>query len=478
VPEVLLVASEYCPFFWERVVTMPTSAIADFASFVVSANVPDAARAAARSAIQDTVGVMLAGASQPAAQIVQRVAAADGGPGPSSILGTNQTAGSSYAALANGTAAHALDFDDMCWVTLAHPSTPLVAAGLAVGEVIGASSRVLLDAYVVGFEIEAVLGAVMNPSHYEHGWHCTSTIGTIGAAATAARVLGLDVAPTANALSIAASEASGLKENFGTMVKPLQGGLAARNGVLAALLAQQMFSASVRAIDGPQGFLVAMQSGGTDLSAGLAKLGHRWEIVDVGITKKLYPSCAATHPTIDALLDLRREYGLTPEIVDSIKIDVDAATPTVLIYDQPKTGLEGKFSLHYCAAAALAFGHVGLDTFEPESMLDPVVERLMSRVVMRADDTLEREAAPLTQARVVVHLRDGRTIQRYADGARGYPKKPATTSELDQKFIRCVECVLSAEAAADALAYLQQFDDVASVNGLISALSASSPQHA
>ena len=142
------------------------------------------------------------------------------------------------AALANGTAAHALDYDDMCFVSLAHPSAPLVAAALAAAEAAGASGRALLDAYVVGFEIEARLGRAMNPRHYQRGWHCTSTLGTIGAAAAAARLLGLDATARGHALAIAASEASGLKENFGTMVKPLHAGLAARNGVLAARLAQ------------------------------------------------------------------------------------------------------------------------------------------------------------------------------------------------------------------------------------------------
>ena len=191
------------------------TAISRFAAFVSSVDVPAAARAAARDAVQDTVGVALAGAGEPAARIVQRVARADGGPGACSVLGTDMTAGPTCAALANGTAAHALDFDDMCWVSLAHPSAPLVAAGLAAGEAAGASGRTLLDAYVVGFEVECALGVVMNPAHYEQGWHCTSTIGAIGAAAAAARVMGLDAGTTGRALSIAASEACGLKENFG-----------------------------------------------------------------------------------------------------------------------------------------------------------------------------------------------------------------------------------------------------------------------
>ena len=452
------------------------TAISRFAEFVSSVDVPAAARGAARNAVQDTVGVALAGAGEPAARIVQRVAQADGGPGACSVLGTDRTAGPTHAALANGTAAHALDFDDMCWVSLAHPSAPLVAAGLAAGEASGASGRVLLEAYVVGFEVECALGVMMNPAHYEQGWHCTSTIGAIGAAAAAARVMGLDAGATGRALSIAASEACGLKESFGTMVKPLQGGLAARNGVLAALLACEGFTASEHAIDGPQGFLVAMGSAGRDAEKASDPLGRRWEIVEGGITVKLYPSCAATHPTIDTLIDLRREHGIDPAAVDAVEIDVDPVTPTVLIHDRPATGLEGKFSLHYCAAAALAFGRVGMDTFEDEALRAPAAVRLVPRVTMRADDRLGRESPPLTEARVKVRLAGGRTLERFVRGARGYPARPASRDELDGKFTTCARRAVPAEAAAAALDFLRALDSAASVRDLAARLAVGSAE--
>ncbi len=448
------------------------TAIETLAEFVTTAEVPDDARQAARDAVQDTLGVMLAGAGEPSAAIVQRVTRAEGGDGRASVIGTPIATTATWAALANGTAAHALDFDDMCWVTLAHPSAPLVAAALAAAETVDASGAALLDAYVVGFEVEAVLGTVMNPSHYEQGWHGTSTIGTIGAAAAAARVFGLDTEATGRALSVAASEASGLKENFGTMVKPLQGGLAARNGVLAALLARESLTASPRAIDGPQGFLVAMRSQGRDLAQASAHLGERWEIIDGGITVKLYPSCAATHPTIDALIDLRREHGLEADAVSAVDVAVDAVTPTVLIYDHPTTGLEGKFSLHYCAAAALAFGRVGIDTFAPDAMHHPTVQRLVPRVTMRVDETLGREAPPLTEARVSVRLVDGRVLERAANGARGYPDRPASRTERDAKFTACARRAVSEAAAASALAELHELAAARSVRSLAASLAA------
>ena len=351
-------------------------------------------------------------------------------------------------------------------MTLAHPSTPLVAAALAAGEVAGADGRRLLEAYVAGFEVEAVLGVAMNPSHYEHGWHGTATIGTIGAAAAAARVLGLSTDATARALAIAASEASGVKENFGTMVKPLQAGLAARNGVLAASLAAEGFTASEKAIDGPQGFLLAMRSGTLDLTDPIASLGSRWEIVDGGITFKLYPSCAATHPTIDTLLDLRRAHGIDPSAVTAIDIEVDPVVPTVLIHDRPATGLEGKFSLHFCAAAALAHGRVAIDTFEAEVFRDAALQRLVPLVTMHVDETLGREAPPLTQARIRVTLAGGVTHERSVTGARGYPERPPAPGALDAKFTTCATRAVSATAAGAALALLAALDGLADVREL------------
>jgi 2-methylcitrate dehydratase PrpD len=428
------------------------------ADFVVGATPPAEARAIAARAVLDTIGVMLAGAIQPAARIVQRVVEADGA-GPCRVFGTSLRATPGHAALANGTAAHALDYDDMCFVSLAHPSAPLVAAAMAVGDAAGTAGAALLDAYVVGFELEGRLGRAMNPQHYQRGWHCTSTLGTIGAAAAASRLLGLDAGATAHALAIAASSASGLKENFGTMVKPLHAGLAARNGVLAAQLAGAGMTASAAAIDGPQGFLAAMDSETPSLEEVAADLGTRWEILDTGITVKLYPSCAGTHPTLDALLDLKREHAFSADDVDGIEVGVDAVVPTILIYDRPTSGLEGKFSLPFCAAAAVAQGRVGLETFDASRLADPAIQALQARVTMRVDATLDASAPPLTQARVTVRLRDGRVLRATANGARGYPDRPASDDELATKFLSCAAQAMSEDKAREVLAALRAIED-------------------
>jgi 2-methylcitrate dehydratase PrpD len=440
------------------------------AGFVTQAVPPAEARLRATAALLDTVGVTLAGAAEPASRIVQRAVLAHAD-GPCTVLGTAARASAEQAALANGTAAHALDFDDMCFVSLAHPSAPLVPALLAAADLAGATGRAVLDAYVVGFEIETRFGRAMNPRHYQRGWHCTSTLGILGAAAGVSRLLGLDAAATGHAIGIAASAASGLKENFGTMVKPLHAGLAASHGVLAARLAQAGMSASAAAIDGPQGFLHAMDSEQESLAGVLEDLGARWDVLDTGITVKLYPSCAGTHPALDAVLDLRREAPFTAGDVEAIDIGVDPNTPTVLLYDRPSSGLEAKFSMPYCVAAAVVHGRVGLDTFDDATVRDGSLLALMSRISMRVDPGLDRSAAPLTQARVSVRLRDGRVLSRAADGARGYPTRPASDVDLDAKFVSCAARSLPAAQAARLLGQLHDFGasaDVRTVTALMS----------
>ena len=444
------------------------SGAASLAEFVVNGAPPATARQRAAAAVADTAGVILAGVAEPAARIAQAMVAEESR-GECRVLGTSRTAGPGGAALANGVAAHALDYDDMCFVSLAHPSCALVPAGLAAAETVRAPGGVLLDAYVIGFELECRLGVVMNPRHYhERGWHCTSTIGTLGAAAAAARVLGLNIDQTRHALGIAASAASGLKENMGSMVKPLHAGIAARNGLMAAQLASRGFTASADALDGPQGYLAAMDSQHRTLDQAAADLGVRWEIVETGITVKLYPSCAATHPPLDALLDLQREARFTDDQIESIAIDVDSMTPRLLLYDRPTTGLQAKFSMPFCAAAAMVHGHPGVETFEQNVIEDRQVQALMPRVQMRANAAFDA-FTPLSRADVTVVLRDGRRLARSADGARGYPGR-LSTHELSAKFASCARRALTPAIAAAAWNSLQEVKEMLDVRQLTALL--------
>ncbi|MBI2152968.1 MAG: MmgE/PrpD family protein, partial [Candidatus Rokubacteria bacterium] len=272
-------------------------ATARLAEFIVKSrweDLPPAAIDAAKGAILDSVGVMLAGSVEPAALIVQRLAEAEGGAPLCTVLGTRLRTGGVWAALANGTAGHALDFDDTNFALMGHPSV-----------------------------VETALGEAMNPAHYARGWHATSTLGTLGAAAAASKLLGLDPSEIRHALAIAASQASGLKENFGTMTKPFHAGHAARSGLLAALLAREGFTGSEIALEGPQGYLRVLGSQTENPAATLECLGSPWKILTTGVAVKPYPSCACTHSIIAALLELRHVHSIRPEDVAEVTIGIN-----------------------------------------------------------------------------------------------------------------------------------------------------------
>ena len=340
-------------------------ATAGVAEFLVKSrweDCPPEAVEAARRAILDCLGVMLAGSVEPPARIIQRIAEMEGGTPLATVVGTGRRTGATWAALANGTAAHALDYDDTNFAMMGHPSAPVLSAALAAGELALADGRSLVHAFLLGFEVETTLAEVVNPPHYYRGWHATCTLGTLGAAAAAAHLLGLDAAQTRVALAVAASQASGLKENFGTMTKPFHAGHAARSGVLAALMAREGWTASEQALEGPQGFFAVLGAGDLRLEH-LATLGRPWKILTTGVAVKPYPSCACTHSIIDGARELRERHRLRPDDIREVTVGVHASVPNILIHDRPRTGLEGKFSGVFAAAAALVEEHLGLQTF-------------------------------------------------------------------------------------------------------------------
>ena len=250
------------------------------------------------------------------------------------------------------------------------------------------------------------------------------------------------------------------------MVKPLHAGMAARNGVMAARLAKAGFIASEQALDGSQGYLAVMdsQKPPSALIDAIADLGSRWEILDTGITVKLYPSCAATHPPLDALLDLKRRHDFTAADIAAIDVEVDSMTPRLLIHSRPATALEAKFSMPFCAAAGIIFGHPTIETFDVTKIGDPRIQKLLPLVALRANPAFDA-AAPLSQANVTVRLRDGRTFAGRADGARGYPGR-LTDDELSTKFLGCAQRVLSKTAAVQALTAVRAIETTANITSL------------
>src|SRR5262245_10715742 len=299
---------------------------------------PDAAVRAARRAILDTLGVTLAGSVEITAERVRGLVAHRAGSDEATIVGASFRGSVEDAALANGTAAHALDYDDLHQSLSGHPSVPVLPAALALAEREHLSGAALITAFVVGVEIEAKLGRALNPGLYEIGWHATSTLGVFGAAAACARLLGLSAEGTARALAIAASMASGIKANFGTDCKPLHAGHAARCGLEAGLLAQAGFTGNPRALEHGDGFGSTYGTGSPaawDLAT--AGLGAPHEIVDPGVGVKRFPACASTHQALDATLALAEEHAITAAAVEGVEAAVWYMAPHQLIYDQAET---------------------------------------------------------------------------------------------------------------------------------------------
>lgn len=450
------------------------TALHQLAEFVVKARLeecPPGVLDQVRRATLDTLGVMLAGAKEPPARRVREIARVEGGLPLCTVVGTRLRTSATWAALANGTAGHAHDFDDTSFVLMGHPSVVLLAAGLAVGEAGMADGRALALGYVVGFEVGAALGEAVNPSHYQRGWHATATLGTLGATAAAARVMGLDVDATVHALAIGASLASGIKANFGSMTKPLHAGHAARNGVLAALLAREGFTGSPHALDGPQGFLAAFAPEAT-LAEALATLGRRYHLLETGVAVKPYPSCALTHPAIEALLEIRQSYGLRPEQVARVEVGVSALAPGILLYPRPVTALQRKFSMEYCAAVALARGAVGFEAFTEGAVEDSVIRRLMERVTMVVDPALPPTGPEQAWSRVTVTLTDGRVLGLPPRGATGHGERPLSPEALRAKFLSCAATVLDrgeAEGLAEQIAHLEEIPDLRALTARLAA---------
>jgi 2-methylcitrate dehydratase PrpD len=448
------------------------TATATLAEFVVKTSLDDCPAAAlplVRRAALDTIGVMLAGAGEPCAVLVRQAIRAEGGLPLCAVFGTRLRTSPTWAALANGVAGHAHDYDDTNFALMGHPSAPLFAAALAAAEAAPADGAAVALGYIVGLEIDGTIGTAMNPDHYTRGWHATASLGTLGCAAAAARILDLDVEQARHALGLAASLASGLKENFGSMTKPYHAGHAARNGVWAALLAREGFTASDSALDGKQGFVAAL-GGRASLDDALGQLGRTWHVETSRIAVKPYPSCALTHAAIDALLDVRQRERLPAEAITDVEVAVNRITPDVLQHTNPATALERKFSMQFCAAAALADGRVDLASFEDGPVRQTATRELMSRVRMVVDPALGDALEQHAWSRVTLRLADGRTIALPARGAQGHPGTPLSDERLREKFLTCAGLAIPRDEAEGVAEQMEHLEDIPDIRALTSRL--------
>ncbi|HWP28360.1 MAG TPA: MmgE/PrpD family protein [Chloroflexota bacterium] len=402
-----------------------THTLAEFVARTPFTAIPASTIHAAKRAILDNLGAALGAAADPAVAMARRVVQQLGGQPQATLWADGQQTSVTHAALVNGIMAHVLDYDDTHLPTILHPSSPLVAAALAVGEWLGASGQDLLTAYLVGFEVEARVSLSVYPEHYDAGWHITGTAGTLGAAAAAARLLGLDPPRTLWALGAAATQAAGLREMFGSMCKSLHAGKAAANGILAALLAHEGYTSSPTPLEGRRGFghVLSTRFAAEALTA---ELGQRWEVHRTGF--KPYACGVVTHPAIDAARRLRA-MGHSAEAVASIDVYVHPLVLELCGKSEPRTGLEGKFSIYHCVAVGFLEDAAG-----PAQFTDTVVARpdvvALRRKVRAVPDPALREA----QARLVLHTADGRTTEVFVPAASGTLENPMTDADVEAKF--------------------------------------------
>jgi len=446
--------------------------VRDLADFVVGLDakaLPERAVRFSVDAMIDCLGCILAGTGEDLAPklraVVTPTPAGEGAP----LIGTGLDASPTDAALYNGTLAHALDFDDITHPAYSHPTAVLLPTILSLARRGRVSGQEAVAAYVIGVEVFGKLGRALNTQHYRRGWHATATLGSIAAAAAGARLLGLDAAATRLALGIGASGASGLRANFGTMTKPLHSGFAARNGVLAALLAAEGFTANEDVIDADFGFAKTFNGGLPIVWEQLHRWGDELEILsEFGLALKPYPSCGATHPSIEAALLLRQDIGGRYDEVESVRVGIPEMAFQPLIYVEPKSPLQGKFSMHYVVAAALADGAVTLQSFTDAKVADPTIAGLLRRVTMEADERV----ADNSEFGCVLSLttKDGRSFERSVPLAIGKPDRWFSRAQLESKFKDCAGLVMPAERVGPLFERWLKLPETPAVSALVDEL--------
>lgn len=426
----------------------------------------------ARTAIVDTLGVTLAGAAEPCVTALLRSPGIADAPGPCVVFGTDRKTSTLDAAFVNGTASHALDYDDFSQPFGGHQSVPLVAPLFAIAEQRHLSGEQLIRAYVIGVETEIRLARVVNFYHYDKGWHPTATLGVFGAAAAVGYLIGLDETKLTVALAVAASLASGIKANFGTMVKPLHIGQCGRNGLMAALLAESGFDASTAALEHKQGFLNVYNGPGQyDVQKLLADWADPLEVTSPSMGLKQFACCGSTHPAIAMMLALRQEEGVRADEVERIEIMPHPRRLPHTDNPDPRTALAAKFSVQYAVARALADGAVRLQHFEGDAHNDPAIRRIMARTTARPHPDMPDDAADQFGAEVRVTLHDGRILARRVNGLIGRGgDNPMSSSELWEKFSDCAKRALPKQDIMplfDRLESLEKVPDIGSVTRLL-----------
>jgi len=409
---------------------------------------PEEAVRVAKMGFIDCIGTMIAGRKEDSVRIMTEVLAPAAG--DSTLTFGDRKGPAPEIAWINGTAAHALDYDDVG--LRGHPSTVLVPAILAEAEHLNASGADMITAYIAGYETWAELFRRDTGLLHVKGWHPTGLYGAIGAAAACAKLRKLDAEKSAIAIALGGSQAGGLMSNFGTMTKPFHAGKAAHAGIMAARLAEAGFTANTDALEHPQGFLHAISPTGTEDRTSEPKAGTEWAILSQGLGIKKYPTCYCTHRAIDCMLDLVHETPVDPANIEKITVNISDYFATVLRNHTPDTGLAAKFSMEFAMASGIVAKRVGLRELTDEFVQRPDIQALMSKVEIVTTTEYDPELAGAAIAdSVTVRLADGKTIAGTpVKRATGHATRPLTEQQLYDKFADCLD-VGASEIPAETL---------------------------
>ena len=431
----------------------------------------------AKVGLLDTIGVTIAGALDRSTRIVTGVTT--GSSGNSLLFGQDRRVSAADAAQINGTASHALDFDDCSNTLGGHPSAPILPVIFALADEYGASGRDFLTAYIVGFETECKLSMCVNFHQYTKGWHPTATLGVFGGTAAACHLLKLDEERTVRALGIAASMAAGLKANLGTDTKPLHVGNCARSALFATLLARDGFTANPRAFEHKMGYFnVFNGEGNYDTSKLFPQWGAPWDIVKPGIAIKQYTCCGSTHPVVDAMLDLTLEHNLKPEHVAKIQTWTHPRRLEHTNRPDPRSDVDARFSVQYVASRALNDRRIVNEFFENGAYLEPKIQSVLKRVESKTYTTEQFPADNHFAAEVRITLTDGRVLGKKLDQPYGRTSaNPLSDERLKAKFDNCIRGIVHDANMAPLYNAIQRFEKLQDAREL-TALISSSPVRA
>ncbi|MDA4130019.1 MAG: MmgE/PrpD family protein, partial [Thaumarchaeota archaeon] len=450
---------------------MISDQIAKFVCTMEFDDIPHLAVENAKRSILDCVGVSLAGALDPNVLIVKNFVSEMGGKEESTILGDSRKIPAVNAALVNGVAAHALDYDDTSWVMLGHPSAISCPPAFAVGERQNSTGKEVLAAYILGGEVACRLGAALTERHYKLGWHNTGTVGTFGATVTAGKLFHLNQEEMTNAIGIAASMAGGIKKNFGTSCKPYHAGQASSNGVRAAILAKDGFNSSQSVFEGQTGF-VQLFSGAFEERQLTELIGHPFVIADPGYSLKKYPSCAFTHSAIDCVLQLMGEQEFSLEDSKELECGCSQGAVDTLPYGIAQTGLQGKFSMPFCLAIAILNSSVSLEHFSDGTCRDPQVIELEKKVKLYVDPELTKRGYDDYGSRVKIVLKDGRELRNESARARGDSFGPQSEDVVKAKFDSCAAASISKSQKEDLANSILSLEKISNIRVIMDYLSA------